>query len=383
MKLVLATPIYPPEIGGPATYTKELCGRLAGEHDITVVTYSDSKEATVRTKLVTVSKKKSLILRLMAYTLALWREAKKADLIYVQNAMAAGLPTSLVSLLTGIPFVLKFVGDEAWERASAHKMTAKRLEEFLESPEGNWRIKLMLRIQRFVLRRARIVTTPSIYLGNVIKKRYGFRSDRLVVNYNAAEEPEVLPFKGERRKNQIVTTGRLVPWKGLDGLLQAVALLKKEIPDIKLVVAGDGPEFDNLKNLSRKLHVVDNVVFLGRVSRAETWKLRNDSEIYVLNSLYEGLPHTVLTSFAAKIPVIATNIMGTSEAVYNEKTGLLVEPGDYKGLASAIKLLLGDTALQQKLVGGGSKLLEEKFSWASHLQTLGEILQTAISKPEN
>src|SRR3989304_5326663 len=102
MKIIIATPIYPPEIGGPATYTKALCERLSKTH-----------------------------------------------VIYVQNAMAAGLPVALVHMITGVPFVLKFVGDEAWERASQHRRTTKNLEEFMKKPDGGIKTHLMMMIQGF------------------------------------------------------------------------------------------------------------------------------------------------------------------------------------------------------------------------------------------
>ena len=127
----------------------------------------------------------------------------------------------------------------------------------------------------------------------------------------------------------------------------------------------------------------NSVSFLGKVSRAETWHIRKKSSVYVLNSTYEGLPHTVLTSFAAQIPVIATDISGTNEAVYHEKTGLLVRPGNDAELANAIERLFTDAALCKKLTDGGTKLLKEKFSWEGHLAGLTSIFESVLAKPRN
>ncbi|MBI5401174.1 MAG: glycosyltransferase family 4 protein [Candidatus Yonathbacteria bacterium] len=379
MRIIIATPIYPPEIGGPATYTKELCERLAGLHEITVITYTNSAEAFPKTRLVPVGKGRPLPVRLAIFFFKLLRRAKDADVIYVQNAMAAGLPVALVSTLTGIPFVLKFVGDEAWERATQHKFTTKRLEEFLAHPDGPFRIRMMMRIQGFVLRRAAVVTTPSAYLLQEIIKTYGIKRERGVVNYNAADKTEELPFPVTRIPHQIATTARLVKWKGIEGIIRAVALLKEKFPDIKLVVAGDGPEMDDLKKTAHDLGVADHIDFLGNISRAETWRLRKQSEVYILNSTYEGLPHTVLTSFAAKIPTVATDIPGTNEALYHEKTGLLVKPGDDAQLARAIERLLDDPELGITLAQNGTKLLKEKFSWEVHLKNLNDIFKSVIA----
>lgn len=379
MKLIIATPIYPPEIGGPATYTKELCERIAHKHNITVITYTNSAEAFPGTHLIPVGKGRPLPIRLVLFFIKLLRIARDYNVIYVQNAMAAGLPVALVSMLTGVPFVLKFVGDEAWERATQHKFTTKRLEEFLACPEGPLRIRLMMWIQGLVLRRATVVTTPSAYLLQEVIKAYGIKPQRGVVNYNAADKTEELPFPVTRIHHQIATTARLVKWKGIEGIIRAVALLKEKFPDIKLVVAGDGPEKEHLERIARDLGVADHVNFLGNISRAETWRLRKQSEVYVLNSTYEGLPHTILTSFAAEIPTVATDIPGTNEALYHEKTGLLVKPGDDQGLAHAIERLLNDPKLGTELAQNGTKLLKEKFSWDAHLRTLEEILRSVVA----
>ncbi len=380
MKILIATPIYPPEIGGPATYTKELCERLHDRHLITVLAYTDNQESPSGVRLLTVSKKTPLFIRLLRYFIVLLKEAPRHDVIYVQNAVASGFPVAMASFITRTPFILKFVGDESWERATQRRQTKKTLEDFLRKPEGDMRIKSMMWLQGFVLRQARIVTTPSLYLGEEIQKAYKLKKDRVIVNYNAAEETETIPFEVTRVPHQIATTARLVAWKGVDGILEAVAILKEKIPDLTFKIAGDGPELESLENLARKLGITERVEFLGKVSRAETWRIRKQSELYILNSTYEGLPHTVLTSFAAEIPTIATNISGTNEAIYHEKTGLLVEPNNPKELARAIERLLEDHDLQSKLVTNGLKLLREKFSWESHIKTLETFFQSS-SKP--
>lgn len=370
MRIVLATPVYPPEIGGPATYTKELALRLRDEHEIIIVAYASTSEIIPGTTLFIASKRRPLPLRILKFTFDLFRASRGADVIYVQNAVAAGLPSVIVGMIRSIPVVLKFVGDEAWERASQERRTKKRLEEFLASPDGGWQTYIRMQIQGFTLRHADVVTTPSLYLRDAIVRTYRIKEERAVVNYNAAEKDAEAPFSATPVAHQIVTTARLVEWKGLDGIIRAVAILKKQFTDVRAVIAGDGPEEEKLKKLAKELGVESCVKFTGRVSRAETWHLRKSSEVYVLNSTYEGLPHTALTSFAARIPMVATDIPGTNEAVYNEISGLLVPSGNDKALADAIARLFNDNALRSKLVEGAEKILNEKFSWDAHLKTL-------------
>lgn len=381
MKILLATPLYPPEIGGPATYTVELTERLRDAHDITIVAYATTSVHIEGAKLVTVSKKRPLPVRLLKYLLVLWRESRGIDIIYAQNAVASGFPAVIVGLLRHIPVVIKFVGDEAWEKATQQKFTTKQLEDFLARPDPvTSYIAIVKQIQGWALRHANIVTTPSQYLRDAIVRAYHIQPERALVNYNATEDAEVLPFTGEKKYHQLVATARLVEWKGLDGIIRAVALLVPRFPDIKLLLAGDGPDEEKLKKLATDLGVNEHVEFLGRISRAQTWHIRKTSEVYVLNSTYEGLPHTVLTSFSAGIPTIATNIPGTNEAVIHEKTGLLVPVGDDRALADAIARLFEDPALGVKLAEGGKHIIKEKFSWESHLATLEDIFTKLVSK---
>ncbi len=383
MKIILATPVYPPEIGGPATYTKELAERLRSDHEIVIVAYASTSEIIPGTTLYIASKRRPLPLRFFKYLFDLFRASSGADVIYVQNAMASGLPAVLVGMLRGIPVVLKFVGDEAWERATQERRTKKQLEEFLATPEGGWRTRIRMGIQEFVLRRAAIVTTPSAYLAEALVRTYHVPASRMVVNYNAAEETETLPFSAENIPHSIVATARLTKWKGIDGIIRATKLLLPKFPDVQLRIAGDGPEEANLKTLTKELGMEKHVEFLGRVSRAETWHLRKISEVYVLNSTYEGLPHTALTSFAAGIPIVATDIPGTNEAVYHEKTGLLVEPGNDQALANAVARLFDDAPLRAKLVEGATQILKEKFSWEVHLKTLLGLFESVRTKPRH
>ena len=386
MNILVATPIYPPESGGPARYTKELSRRIAEGNDVTILAYTDSAEVFPNTKLLAVSKMLPLPVRLFKYTLLATKCAKTNDVMYVQNAMAAGLPVAIASMISGTPFILKFVGDEAWERATQRRLTTKRLEEFLSTPigskgaDGDWKISLMRKIQGFVLRRARFVTTPSAYLRDELIKAYGIAPERAIVNYNASEDAHASDAKPERIHHQMTTTARLVSWKGIDGMIDALAILKQQFADAKLVIAGDGPEMENLKLHARNKGVGEDVTFLGNIPQADVLKLNKKSAVYIQNSTYEGLPHTVLEAFASEVPVIGTDIPGTNEAVYHEKTGLLVPAGDSKALAAAIKRIFEETDLCVTITEGGKKLLAEKFSWKSHISNLTETFQKMASE---
>lgn len=369
MHIVLATPLYPPEIGGPATYTKEIAQRLRGEHTITIVALADSPEAIPGVELVAISKKLPAFLRVPLFFFALVRRARTADVIYVQNAVAAGLPAVFAGAFLHKPVVLKFVGDEAWERATQAGLTSDLLDAFLAKPMPSVQISVLHAIQTFVLRRVSLVVPPSAFLGSILTKRYGLEESRVKVNYNAFE-PTAEAGTVARVPRRIVSIGRLVKWKHVEGIIDALKLVRLTYPDVSLMVIGDGPERGALEAHAKEAGVEQSVSFMGRCSHEEASALLKSGELQVLNSTYEGLPHVALESFAARVPIVATNIGGTNEAVVHERSGLLVAPGDVRGLSQAVMRMFGDSALENALCEGGKDILTQRFSWDAHLATL-------------
>ncbi|GJG86442.1 hypothetical protein tb265_16230 [Gemmatimonadetes bacterium T265] len=157
----------------------------------------------------------------------------------------------------------------------------------------------------------------------------------------------------------VLTPARLHEQKGLDVLLDAAT----RVPDATFVLAGDGPLRDVLQTRARTLGIADRVRFLG--ARDDVPALLAASDLFVLPSLFEGLPLSVLEAMAARTPVIATRIGGTDEAVVDGETGLLVPPRDPEALAAAIRRLLGDPALARRLAAAGHARVHREFSVAT------------------
>ena len=111
MKIVLATPLYPPDIAEPAPYVKELARRLSEKHTVTIVTYAYIPEKIPGVSIVAINKHRSLPIRLMNYTVALWRTSRSAEVIYAQNGASVELPVSVVKFFTRVPLIIR-VGDK-------------------------------------------------------------------------------------------------------------------------------------------------------------------------------------------------------------------------------------------------------------------------------
>jgi len=127
MKIVLATPLYPPDIAEPAPYVKELATRLASSHEVVVVTYGRLPEQIPGVRIVSVDKRRPLPLRLLSYTAALLRAARGADVIYAQNGPSVELPLVIVLRIVRAPLVMR-MGDAAAHAYAAHHPLRKFVE---------------------------------------------------------------------------------------------------------------------------------------------------------------------------------------------------------------------------------------------------------------
>jgi glycosyltransferase involved in cell wall biosynthesis len=164
-----------------------------------------------------------------------------------------------------------------------------------------------------------------------------------------------------------------MPWKGVEALLFVIAELVKKYPSTIFEVLGDGPEDKKLKELTHKLNIEPNVKFRGRVSEKDSHIIFARSTIFVLNTNYEGLPHSVLNAMRAGLPVITTSVGGNVEVVKDGESGLLVPYNDRLAWFNAVDRLLGDEALQTKFTANSLKTLEN-FRWDKLVAKTAEVL---------
>jgi glycosyltransferase involved in cell wall biosynthesis len=198
----------------------------------------------------------------------------------------------------------------------------------------------------------RVLRTALNSEGKVQVIHNGVSLDRLTPP--TSELPEGVWVKSDQPL--VLTVARLHPQKGLTYLLSAATC----VPGAMFLVAGDGPERGALEAESRRLGLAERVRFLGH--REDVPALLRSCDIFVLPSLFEGLPVAVLEAMGAGKPVVATAISGTDEAVVHGETGFLVAAGDPVGLAEAIRRLLADPSLALRFGMAGRARVERQFS---------------------
>lgn len=153
---------------------------------------------------------------------------------------------------------------------------------------------------------------------------------------------------------------RLSEQKGLHYVIEVLPDLIKNYPHIEMVIAGDGPLRMQLQVRAKELKIDKKVHFIG--PRLDVLELLQVFDIYVLPSLWEGLPMIILEAMASGCPVIATDVGGVREAIVDNETGILVEPGNKKALYEAIEKLVTDKDLRKKLGVNSRQRFNEKFT---------------------
>lgn len=210
-----------------------------------------------------------------------------------------------------------------------------------------------------VRRRATRVVAVSEALREYVMKTDRVPSDRIVTIPNGIDTKKFRP--GEKKDEDvftIVAVGRLVPEKAYDVLLRAVATLRGF--NWQLQICGDGPERTRLKKLGKELRVSRQIKFLGAINNIPG--VLRTADVFVHPSQTEGHGRAILEGMATGLPVIATSVGGTPEAITDGETGLLVPPDDPGMLAAAIRRIQSDRALAHGLGERARAAVIEKFS---------------------
>ena len=385
MKILISTPIFPPEIGGPATYTVEVARRFQERgHKIHIVTFTDVKPQIKDLEVTPVRVRYPILdtfLRQTRLFFTLLSSAKGMDLIYLQDPVVVGVASLLAGKFTGKPLVLKFVGDSVWEKEYSLRKTDENLDDFLGSPRKRPVLRLRISLLKFVFKHMSRIIVPSFYLRNILVKHYGVKPDKIAVVYNSVDCKAIRvadSIRGKRGNKRIITVGRMVRHKRVAGIINAFHKLSQEFADVNLRVVGDGPERASLERMAEELELTQQVRFYGNIGHDKTLELLKAAGVFVLNSIYEGLPHTVIEAMACSVPVVATGIRGTDEAVDNGRTGLLVPSDNESALADGIARLLQDRNLAEQLAEKALAAVNERFTWESNLVKLEAELEKII-----
>lgn len=360
MRVLITSPVFPPDLGGPAVYVPSLARFLVERgHSVEVVAFcSDPAPKGHPFPVVSISRG-SLPMRYLKAFFIVWRRARQADVVYVNEHLA--LVHVLAAKLAGKPVMIRIMVDGAWEIAHRYGWCGGDDINVFQTKSYGWKVKLTRSLQKRWWKWCAHIIACSQFLRQILIQNYGVAPDKVQRVFNAYHGPSVDSVKETAQEARaklglavepryVLTICRLMGWKRVDGIIEAI----RELPEnVHLVVAGDGDMEAEWRALADRLGMARRVKFLGNVPHRLIPLYIRAADVFVLNSEYEGLSHTLLEVLTLGTPIIASRVCGNPEVVEDGVNGLLVDPRNTRELTLAIQKFLADEGLCRRMVAAG------------------------------
>jgi glycosyltransferase involved in cell wall biosynthesis len=373
LKVLIVSGIWPPDVGGPASHAPEVAAELiARGHEVEVVTNAAVAPAPAPFRVHWVPRRLPRGVRHLRAALLIARRAREADVVYSTGMVGR---SALGTMLARRPIVQKLTSDPTYERSIRYGLYGGALDTF-QGARG-LRLRALRAARNFALRRATRIVIPSESLRN-LALRWGIAPGRIEVLPNPVEAPSELGARDELRRRHglegptLVFAGRLSVQKAVDVALNALT----RVEDVELVLAGDGPDAEQLRALSRKLGLDGRARFLGPQPRQTVFELLRAADAVVLSSKWENFPHVLVEALAVGTPVVSTDTGGVGEIVRDGENGLLVPAGDTDAFAAAIRRYFAEPELRERLRAAAPGSVE-RFSPGRIYGRLEETLRDA------
>jgi teichuronic acid biosynthesis glycosyltransferase TuaC len=303
-----------------------------------------------------------LFARIVGFVLELQRK-QRVDLIHAHGPLPCGHAAMLLSSELGLPYVVSVHGLDAY---STRQVTGRA---------GEW----CRHISQRVYRSSRRVICISEHVREQVLDGAG-PTCRTSVIYNGVDaqlfSPGPEPSSGG---SLVLSVGNLIPIKGHDVLIRAIAALARDFPALALEIIGDGAERPRLQELTRQLGIADRVRFPGRQSRQQVAAAMRRCTIFALPSKYEGLGCVYLEAMSVGKPVIGCREQGIAEIIQHGSNGFLVGPDNEKELTLALAMLLRDEPRRRNLARAARDTILDRLTLKEQADGLVRIYRESVS----
>lgn len=226
---------------------------------------------------------------------------------------------------------------------------------------GKLLYRFNLHLATLSLLKADLIQCVSEHQKKTTIQELGISENKTTVIYNGVDVNKFCPV-GDQKQKRILYGGGLISSKGIDDLLQALSLITKKYPDIKLDILGSG-NWEDYQDKVRDLGILGNVKYHGHVSHENIHEYYKQSLIFVLPTKHEAFNLMILEAMASGLPVVATNVSSIPEVVQDEVNGFLVPWNKPKDLAKRIADLLDSPLLIKSMGDKGRELVKRNFVW--------------------
>jgi len=363
-KILIYSPIYYPDIGGPAVQARFLSELLIENgYEVTVLKYAKGIElnSSVKIHCLNWNSNPRFVDRLYRWIFGPWISffyllKVKPNLVLVNSVFWNGMIMGSICYLLRIPTILKFTGDWVFESTQGQKDSVVALNKIYSR---NLLTKFMRFLQKKLIEKFTVIWVISRFrYTNVLELT---KKPNIWLQRNFHDLPKLELLTNNRFVSPLIfiTSARLIPHKRINILIEAMSELPNEY---KLIVVGQGSEFDNLKNLTKRLDLTNRVVFLGKVSTSLLYYLMSNSSAYLSWSAEEGAPNSFIEALNFGLPILSANVGGVSEMFSNNSIAVkLFDPNNPHEFLLYLKILKKNPGILQKM--SNEALIESvKFS---------------------
>lgn len=347
------TGIYPPDTGGPAKFTETFAEFRSQKGLRTdVITYTNSQSYERAAEFGTVyatSRKNSILLRYMR-TIYLLNKQVNAGTIVLANGCFIEL--AILRLFRKFKYIVKIPGDIVWERARNNSITFLDILEFQKS-KLSWKYKLFRKLFSYSIKSASLVLVPSTQLKSLALS-WGALPTQTQIVYNSVRVSELL-LQEEPPTYDFVTVSRLVPWKGIEQVIQNVCT-----QGYKLLVVGDGPQRFELERMASGFPGL--VEFAGEIAVNEVPIMMKKAKYFILNSSFEATSYALLEAMGLGLVPIANEGTGSQEVIHHGVNGFLCGENNQMSLFEAIQTVMDNLQVSNLMGLSAKKTIHEKFN---------------------
>ena len=359
MRVLVTVGIFPPDIGGPATFVPKIAKYFQDQlnYEIEILTLSDNKNLNINDdfSVKRIDRNLPIIYRWLKTIFTIYKLGKNKDLIFVNGL---GTETTIANIFLKKKIIRKIVGDPVWERTYSKAKISESFDEFQVKNYG-FSISLQKKVRSFSIKKSDIVVTPSKHLKNFILN-LGFKNKIEIIN-NGVFIPEENTNIFTNDQINITIVSRLVSHKNIKKIIRAISDLND--PLIYLNIIGDGPELNQLQKISLESNNKDNIIFHGKLNRDDINHIFLKSDIYIQASNYEGLPHSLLEAMSYGIPVLCTPVGECKEILGNEDRGYILDlPVSKNNIKSKIIEIIGEKNIANKKGERGKDFINENYN---------------------
>jgi teichuronic acid biosynthesis glycosyltransferase TuaC len=291
------------------------------------------------------------------------QRSHRIDIVHAHAPLPCGHAAMLLSAELGLPYVV-----------SVHGLDAFSTEQ-VGGRAGEWCRRISQRVYRF----SRRVICISERVREQVLEGTG-PSCRTSVVYNGVD-PELFSPGSEPASagSVVLSVGNLIPIKGHEVLVRAVAALAPDFPAVHLEIIGQGPELSRLQALTQRLQIGGRVRFLGHQSRQQVAAAMRRCTVFALPSRYEGLGCVYLEAMSVGKPVIGCRGQGIAEIIQHGSNGFLVGPDNERELALALAMLLRDEPRRRNLGAAARDTILERLTLAQQAESLTRIYRESVA----